>query len=147
MIRILIIELANYVTVPIIYIITRKRNTKVRELKGLRTIKTIAVKSGYEARIIRFFSTEEHNSDHFYTWIAIPILVTVKRNFLFYSNTGSEERLFLESHLRKRCHPLKIGQRCADWFLLKMLVSGTMAGKLVEKIQDEDIPYTHLFLC
>ena len=60
MIRILIIELENYVTVPIIYIITRKRNTKVRELKGLRTIKRIAVKSGYEARMSAYRTKQSH---------------------------------------------------------------------------------------
>ena len=60
MIRILVIELANYVTVPIIYIITRKRNTRVRKLKGLRTIKRIAAKSGYEARISAYSTKKSH---------------------------------------------------------------------------------------
>ena len=60
MIRILIIELENYVTVPIIYIITRKRNIRVRELKLLRNIKMISVKSGYKTRISAYSTKQSH---------------------------------------------------------------------------------------
>ena len=60
MLRILIIELAKYVTVPIIYIITRKRNIKIMELKGLRTIKRIAVKSGFKTRIGAYSTKQSH---------------------------------------------------------------------------------------
>ena len=58
--RILIYQLANYAMVPIIYIITRKRNYKVKGLKGLRTIKRITVKPGYKTRVSAYSTRQTH---------------------------------------------------------------------------------------
>ncbi|KAG7372558.1 hypothetical protein IV203_018701 [Nitzschia inconspicua] len=61
-------------------------------------------------------------------------------NLVLFSNTiASESRKMVEEKLLVAVDPLTIGQRCADWFLMKsMLLSGTMAGKIVGAMTGRD---------
>ena len=60
----------------------------------------------------------------------------VTSNHLFSNKKSSLERETVETELLKRASPLTCGQRCADWFALKLLLSGTMAGKVYSKAKN-----------
>ena len=45
--------------------------------------------------------------------------------------------MIFEDELLISCHPLSLGQRCADWFLLKVLINGTLAGKIISVMDKE----------
>ena len=49
----------------------------------------------------------------------------------------NDNRMRVEDALLINCHPLTLGQRCADWFLLKVLISGTLAGKIISVVNRE----------
>ena len=44
------------------------------------------------------------------------------------------------------CNVLTLGQRCAYWFLMKILISETMAGIITSKAKKEPHPYSPFFL-
>ena len=43
----------------------------------------------------------------------------------------------VEDELLIKCHLLTLGQRCANWFLLKVLISGTLARKIMSVVDRE----------
>ena len=65
---------------------------------------------------------------------------------MFSPKKGCELRLELEELLEKRCNMLTLSQRCADWFLLKMIITGTMAGKIISQVKNQKPPYSHDFI-
>jgi hypothetical protein len=80
---------------------------------------------------LKLFST---NMSEPYTYVAIPRKEYIGPKVLFSESEKAKDhrRKAVEDELLKNCEPLTIGQRCADWFLMKsMLVSGTTAGKIV----------------
>ena len=83
-----------------------------------------------EDKLLRFFSTGSEEELHNYKWIAVPRIESVDRHTLFGKIGDDSVRNKLEEMLSTSCHPLTLGQRCADWFLLKMCVTGTLAGKI-----------------
>ena len=50
----------------------------------------------------------------------------------------------IENHLQSYCNPLTLGQKYADWFLIKCLISNRIAGKIVAKL--DKIPIDHNFM-
>ena len=46
--------------------------------------------------------------------------------------------------MQSYCNPLTLGQKCADWFLMKCLIRGTIAGKIVAEL--DKIPIDHSFV-
>ena len=82
-----------------------------------------------ENKLLRFFSTGDNEEEHNYRWIAVPRVGCVDGNTLFADIGENDNRMRVEDALLINCHPLTLGQRCADWFLLKLLISGTLAGK------------------
>ena len=65
---------------------------------------------------------------------------------MFSPKKGCELCLELEELLEKRCNMLTLSQRCADWFLLKMIITGTMAGKIISQVKNQKPPYSHEFI-
>ena len=70
-------------------------------------------------------------------WVAIRGF-PVTSNHLFSNKKSSPECETVETELLKRASPLTCGQRCADWFALKLLLSVTMAGKVYSKAKSLD---------
>ena len=56
----------------------------------------------------------------------------VDKGFIFSSMKGEPNRIRTEEALQKNCNVLTTGKRCADWFLMKMMATGTMAGKFIQ---------------
>ena len=57
-----------------------------------------------------------------------------------FSNVGKYElRLNLENTLREICQPLTLSQKITDWFLMKVLVTGTVAGLVTNAVKNVDI--------
>jgi hypothetical protein len=79
-----------------------------------------------------FFSTGESMRKLAHVWVAMPGN-TVTSDHLFSVKPGSPARVAVEGELRLSCRPLTVGQRCADWFLLKWILSGTNSGILYSK--------------
>ena len=48
----------------------------------------------------------------------------------------------VEDKVKDNCHVLTLSHKCADWCLLKMLISGKMAGKILNKAISESITYS-----
>ena len=67
-----------------------------------------------------------------YTFVAVFGNKIVNEGFLYSSVQGEPNRIRIEEALQKSCNVLTKGQRCADWFLMKMMVTGTMAGKSIQ---------------
>ena len=61
------------------------------------------------------------------------------------SCSSSSTRIEVENVLSHNCKAMTLGQRTADWFTLKLLLSGTMAGKVYNKASnlsdDEDVDH------
>ena len=70
-----------------------------------------------------------------YTWVAVPRQGEVDESTLFGGVGDDEVRYNIEDALQSKCNPLTLGQKCADWFLLKVLISGTVAGMIVSEIE------------
>ena len=88
-----------------------------------------------EDKLLRFFSTGgDNHEEHNYCWVAIPNVGCIDCYTLFGNVGDDEKRKRIEELLLESCHPLTLGQRCADWFLMKILISGTLAGKMCAKI-------------
>ena len=77
-----------------------------------------------------------------YRWIAIPEKVGVDKTTLLGNIADGLYRSRVEDKLRGSCHPLTLGQRCADWFLLKILISGTMVeliSRNIDQMETNDL--------
>ena len=94
-------------------------------------------------KLIRFlYSVPPHISSAVETWIAVP-KSKLTSNLLFDNRSeggmvvasvisSHEKKAFMESFLLQNCNVKTIGQRCADWFLLRQFrVTGTSAGQLL----------------
>jgi hypothetical protein len=77
-----------------------------------------------------------------YTFVAVPKTGRLCPNILFSDTRDvSDKRKMVEQLLLTNCVPLTIGQRCADWFLLRgQLLSGTIAGKLTKNVDPDGPP-------
>ena len=92
-----------------------------------------------DEKLLRFFSTGNNEEQYNYTWVAVPRDGRVDEGTMF-SGVGVDElRLNLENTLQEHCHPLTLGQKCADWFLMKVLVTGTVAGQVMNAVKNVDI--------
>ena len=65
-------------------------------------------------KLLRFFSSGGNEVGNNYRWTAIPKKVGVDEITLFSSVADDLNRTRVERKLRDRCHPLTLGQRCAD---------------------------------
>ena len=96
-----------------------------------------------DEKVIRFFRTENIPDEYINTWVAVPREGEVDEMSLFGGVGVDGIRDQIENHLLSYCNPLSIGQKCADWFLMKCLISGTIAGKIVAELDkvpiDEDV--------
>lgn len=81
-----------------------------------------------------FFSTGTSTRRIVHVWVAVPG-DSASSDHLFSDKTASDVQKQVEEKLRLKCRPLTIGQRCADWFLLKLLLSGTNAGIVYNKVK------------
>ena len=77
------------------------------------------------------------DNDLQYTWIAISSIVGLGKDTLFSPKPPSTDRKSVEDKVNRHCIALTLSQKCADWFLLKMLVSGTMVSKMFHKAKSE----------
>lgn len=65
-------------------------------------------------------------------WIAVPKDEVLDETILFTSCTTNVVCNICEAHVRKDCTPLTLGQRCADWFVLRQFrVTGTNVGVIM----------------
>lgn len=73
----------------------------------------------------------------FNMWIAVPKISVCLNKTLFMGANSFEEntqglRDMPENKVGETCHILTLGQRCADWFLMRQFrVTGTNAGQLL----------------
>lgn len=74
-----------------------------------------------------FFSTGGGMRSMSHVWVAVPGKAITTAH-LFSDKKECPERIMVEAMLKEYCRPLTVDQRCADWFLLKWLLSGTNAG-------------------
>ena len=68
---------------------------------------------------------------------------------LFSSLGDDANRSIVEGQLNESFYPLTLEQRCADWFLMKVLISGTMAGLIsreVDKLEENVLTMEDKFL-
>ncbi|KAG7337866.1 hypothetical protein IV203_025941 [Nitzschia inconspicua] len=108
---------------------------------GEKPIYAIALKEVFDrknpVKYLKFFASKNHRP---YTFVAVERNEHLDQNVLFSPKTPSPERSSVEQALLQSAQPLTVGQRCADWFLMKsMLLSGTMAGKIGTSIMEECI--------
>ena len=115
-----------------------------RDLDNGKTVFEYAVNEIFDPstdeKLLRFFRTEDIEEEFSYSWVAVPRDGAVDECTLFAAVGDDEHRLNMEDYVRTYCHPLTMGQKCADWFLMKTLISGTVAGKIyaeVERVTDE----------
>ncbi|KAG7344888.1 hypothetical protein IV203_032419 [Nitzschia inconspicua] len=99
---------------------------------GEKPIYAIALREVFDrknpVKYLKFFASKNHRP---YTFVAVERNEHLDQNVLFSPKTPSPERSSVEQALLQSAQPLTVGQRCADWFLMKsMLLSGTMAGKI-----------------
>lgn len=95
------------------------------------------------SNIIRFMSTVPSTmASSMETWIAVPRTAPVahmlfsKRDdngcVVIPSPESTKDKDVIELRLLERCTVLTIGQRCADWFILRQFrITGTSAGKIL----------------
>ncbi|KAG7354354.1 hypothetical protein IV203_003710 [Nitzschia inconspicua] len=107
---------------------------------GTRPIYAVALREVFDRKEcmkdLKFFHTNNYRPC---TFVAIPRSEYISNLVLFSSTIASESRKIVEEKLLVAVDPLTIGQRCADWFLMKsMLLSGTMAGKIVGAVAGQD---------
>ncbi|KAG7339275.1 hypothetical protein IV203_024002 [Nitzschia inconspicua] len=99
---------------------------------GEKPIYAIALREVFDrknpVKYLKFFASKNHRPN---TFVAVERNEHLDQNVLFSPKTPSPERSSVEQALLQSAQPLTVGQRCADWFLMKsMLLSGTMAGKI-----------------
>ena len=97
-------------------------------------------------KTIGFFTTGDLSRTYDYTWVAISSGAVIKNNVLFSLKEGNKSRKMVEEILAKNCNALALGQRSTDCFLLKMLISGTMAGTIKSKVSNTNLPYSKVLL-
>ena len=51
----------------------------------------------------------------------------------------NDNQMRVEDALLFNYHPLTLGQRSGDWFLLKLLISGTLAGRIISVVNREGV--------
>lgn len=90
------------------------------------------------SRILRFMhSIPQSIQESINTWIAVPKANLSLNNTLFSGKVVGGNHLVrvrevIESKLKSYTVPLTLGQRCADWFVLRQFrVTGTMAGSIL----------------
>ena len=83
------------------------------------------------------FSTGDNEEEHNYRCITVPRIGCVEGNTLLADIRVNDNQMHVEDALLINCHPLTLGQRCADRFLLKVLISGTLAGKIISVVNRE----------
>ena len=105
-----------------------------RTKKGCKDIFTTSVANSFDRKTsvkhIRFFSTMPEKEENRYTFVAVFGNKMVHKGFIYSSMQGGPNRVRIEEVLQKSCNVLTKGQRCADWFLMKMMITGTMASKI-----------------
>ncbi len=90
-----------------------------------------------ESKLTQFFSSGPMAIGLSCKWIATRKKTTVVKTLFVATKRPSETKVAMESKLKENCHPLTVGQRCADWFLMKSFrLTGTMAGAVIRKCQD-----------
>ena len=90
-----------------------------------------------DSKLIRFFSSGPMATGLAYKWIAIRKKTTVANTLFVETRRLQGTKEFIESLLKQNCHPLTVGQRCADWFLMKSFrLTGTMVGVVLQKCKD-----------
>ena len=76
------------------------------------------------------------------TWVCIPLGESISNETLFYGDNW-EEMEVVQKALLQNCNPLSIGQRCADWFLMRTFhFTGTLAsglGSLDRNVTNENL--------
>ena len=77
-----------------------------------------------EEKVICLFSSGKHEISLDHTWVAIHRPKKLHSNYLFGCDTGSNMCLEVEEMIEKSCFKITLSQRCADWFLIKLLISG-----------------------
>ena len=92
------------------------------------------------------FSSGEEDEDLHYTWVAITSKSSRDKNQLFSPKEDCELSLELEEVLDNRCNILTLSQRCVDWFLFKIIITGTMAGKIISQVKNQKPPYSPEFM-
>ena len=90
-----------------------------------------------DSKLMRFFSSGPMATGLAHKWIAMRKKTTVLETLFVETKGHSESKLAMESKLKENCDPLTVGQRCADWFLMKSFrLTGTMVGKVMQKCKD-----------
>ena len=122
--------------------------TAKKDLGNGKTVYAYAINELFdpstEEKLLRFFRTEAVEEENIHTFVAVPRDGEVDELTLFGGVGDSEHRLNVEDKIQTYCHPLTLGQKCADWFLMKCLISGTIAGKIVAEV--ERFPDGHAFV-
>ena len=76
------------------------------------------------------------------TWVCISLGERISNETLLYGDNW-EEKEVVEKALLQNCNPLSIGQRCADWFLLRTFhFTGTLGsglGSLDRNVTNENL--------
>ena len=93
-----------------------------------------------DTKMLRFFLTGDEVQQMSNTWICVPKKSKVQQNTLF-DGVPSSLKYNAENRLLQNCNPLTIGQRCADWFLMRTFhLTGTVGasiGSLDQNISDD----------
>ena len=88
-----------------------------------------------DKKFLRFFSTGDKEEDRNHTWVATSKKEKVDEQTLFGNVGDNADRLNIEDTLMLYCHPLSLGQTCADWYLIRFLISRTIAGWIISDIK------------
>ena len=131
---------------PDVVAAVKKLRTPDGETRSRRQVVAIAVRERPTTKFckaIRFlYSVPPHISSAVDTWLAVPKSETTS-HLLFNDRSehgeveasaisSDEKKASIESFLLQHCNVKTIGQRCADWFLLRQFrVTGTSAGQLL----------------
>jgi len=115
------------------------------------TINAMCMRDVFDRKVaekdLRFLGSGPIDLEKALTWVAIEKDGYSISNHLFSprSRSTSKARIDIENVLSQNCKAMTLGQRTADWFTLKLLLSGTMAGKVYSKASqladDEDIEH------
>ena len=109
-----------------------------------KPIYAVAVREVFDRKIdskmLRFFLSGDDILNMSNVWVCVPKTSKVPIHTLFYGES-SGPKYNAESRLLQNCNPLTIGQRCADWFLMRSFhLTGTVGstiGSLDDNITNE----------
>ena len=121
----------------------RTGNGETRSRRQVVSIAVTARPTKTFCKVIRFlYSVPPHISGAVDKWLAVP--KSEINSHLPFNNrsehgeveastiSSDEKNAFIESFLLRHCNVKTIGQRCADWFLLRQFrITGTSAGQLL----------------